>query len=265
MENQNYSQRDKIEKLLLNEIKRTISEFEARNDVASRWKDPIVGFADAYDPIFEKLKEVAFEEHITPKDILEDAQTVIAYFLPFEDWIANSNIEGRMSSEEWAKAYIETNTLIAKINDDLIAFFKNIGHHAGKLAPEKNMDYEALKSVWSNRHVAYIAGLGKFGLNNMLITEKGCCGRLGNIVTSFKIEATVRSEEENCLYKHNKSCSICLDRCVNEALLLDKFDRFKCYEMCQENEEIYRHLGQAEICGKCLVGLPCSLVNPIKQ
>ena len=183
--------------------------------------------------------------------------------MPFEDKISGSNIHGSLSSKEWAQAYIETNHLISVINDNLIVFLKNKGYHAAKLPEEKNIDYEKLKSVWSNRHVAYIAGVGKFGLNNMLITESGCCGRLGNIVTSLKIEPTKRKEEENCLYKHNNTCSICVDRCVNEALFVDGFDRFKCFEMCKENDKIHGDIGIAEICGKCLVGLPCSLKNPV--
>lgn len=31
-------------------------------------------------------------------------------------------------------------------------------------------------SVWSERHVAYVCGLGTFGLSRGLITEKGQCG-----------------------------------------------------------------------------------------
>lgn len=252
-----------IKDAIADRIKLTISNFEQMRDISTRWKEPLIGFADAADSIFNQLKDVAFEDHLTPYDILDSAKTVVAYFLPFEDVIWKSNIEGRTSSIEWAKAYIETNFLIGEINDNLIEWFKDKGYEAAKLPPEKNIDYEKLKSVWSNRHVAYIAGLGKFGLNNMLITEKGCCGRLGNIVTSFKIEPTKRSKNENCLFKHDRSCGICVDRCVNAALFVDKFDRFKCYEMCQENEKIYRELGEAEICGKCLVGLPCSSKNPV--
>lgn len=253
-----------MEKLILDEVNRIILDFESREGIISRWKAPILGFAHAADPVFDQLKLVAFEDHINPEDILENAKTVVAYFLPFEDNISRSNIDGRFSSKQWAQAYIETNLLISEINDNLILFFKNRGYDAAKLPPESNMDYDKLKSIWSNRHVAYIAGVGKFGLNNMLITESGCCGRLGNIVTSLEITPTKRSEQENCLYKHNGSCSICVDRCVNEALFVDNFNRFKCFEMCQENEIIYKDLGLAEICGKCLVGLPCSLNNPVK-
>ena len=50
-----------------------------------------------------------------------------------------------------------------------------------------NFDEAKLVSYWSQKHVAYMAGLGKFGLHHMIITEKGCCGRLGSIVTNAKI------------------------------------------------------------------------------
>ncbi len=254
---------DNIEDSILAQIKRTILNFENKEGISTRWKEPILGYADSADPLFNQLKEVAFEGHITPYDILKSAKTVVAYFLPFEDFVWKSNIDRRTTSVEWAKAYIETNLLIAQINDNLIKWFKDSGYKAAKLPPEKTMDYENLKSVWSNRHVAYIAGVGKFGLNNMLITEKGCCGRLGNIVTSLKIEPTQRTEKENCLFKYNNSCKICVDRCVNSALFIDDFNRFKCYQMCLENEDIYRDLGEASACGKCLVGLPCSSKNPV--
>ncbi len=252
-----------INHLILGQIKDTISNFIASGDISTRWKDPLVGFADAHDPVFDLLKEVANENHLKPFDILESASTVIAYFLPFEDFIGQSNIKERTASLEWARAYVETNLLLGQINDDLIKFFTKMGFEAGKLPPDQNMDYERLTSVWSNRHVAYIAGLGKFGINNMLITEKGSCGRYGNIVTNFKIQATKRTANENCLFKHDGSCGICVDNCVNDALFIDNFDRFKCYEMCQVNEQIYKELGQAGVCGKCLVGLPCTSTNPV--
>lgn len=40
-------------------------------------------------------------------------------------------------------------------------------------------------SEWSHRHAAYIAGLGIFGINNMLITNKGCVGRIPSFYEDF--------------------------------------------------------------------------------
>ncbi|WP_409227867.1 hypothetical protein [Gudongella sp. SC589] len=251
--------KDKISK----EIDNFVMGFQRREGIVSRWKTPMVGFASSEDPMFNLLKDVAVPEHLHPKDILASGKTVIAYFLPYQEWIPKSNINNRESSEEWARAYVETNILIGEINDHLIRWLTGLGYGTAKLPPSLNMDYENLVSVWSNRHVAYVAGLGTFGMNNMLITENGCCGRLGNVVTSLELEADERLEKENCLYKHDGSCTACVDSCVNGALHLGDFDRFKCYEMLVQNGEKYKYLGDASVCGKCLVNLPCSLKNPV--
>lgn len=254
-----------MKELILDEIKNVMSDYEGREEVSSRWKEPVIGFASCEDSTFEVLKKVANPLHLSPYDINPEGKTVITYFLPFDEEIPNSNVADRNSSQKWAKAYVETNILIQLINDHLIEYLTEMGYRTNKLPPEQNMDYEKLTSVWSNRHVGYIAGLGKFGINNMLITSKGCCGRLGNVITSLYIKPTQRSEDEFCLNKAGYNCTKCLDRCVNGALSLEHFDRHKCFEMCTENGEIYSSFGSAEVCGKCLVDLPCSFKNPVKK
>jgi epoxyqueuosine reductase QueG len=252
-----------MENILQRLIDDFVKEYMKNDDVKTRWKKPLVAFADATDPLFHKLREVANPEHLLPEDILSEARTVITYFLPFEEFISESNIGSRNSSEIWARAYVETNRLISSTNDFLIDSIRDMGYNASKLNPKLNMDYEKLLSVWSNRHVAYIAGLGTFGLNNMLITKKGCCGRLGNVVTDLLIEPTERPKTEYCLSKYNGSCTACVDNCVNDALFTDEFNRFKCYDMCKDNHGRYSTLGgEADVCGKCLVGIPCSYENP---
>jgi epoxyqueuosine reductase QueG len=99
----------------------------------------------------------------------------------------------------------------------------------------------------------------------MLITDKGCCGRIGSFITDIKIEPTKRKNEENCLYKHMKICQKCVKRCVNNALKNDSFDRHKCYEMCLYNDKFHSNIMDlTDVCGKCLVSLPCSTTNPVK-
>ncbi len=245
-------------------IKEFVFSYQNNEDITTKWKEPLIAYADAEDKMFHKLKEVVSETHLLPEDFLSDAKTVIAYFIPFEEYIPQSNIEGRNSSKEWAIAYIETNKIIEEINKHLKEKLGDLGYSLEVVPATHNFDTEKLISDWSHRHVGYIAGLGKFGLNNMLITEKGCCGRIGTVVTNLKIEPTIRRDKENCLYKYNGSCKKCVDRCVNDALKLDGFNRHLCYEMCLDNGEIYKDIGFADVCGKCLVELPCSFRNPVK-
>ena len=43
---------------------------------------------------------------------------------------------------------------------------------------------------WSNRHVAFAAGLGTFGVHRHLITEKGCGGVLASMILDCELEPT---------------------------------------------------------------------------
>lgn len=79
------------------------------------------------------------------------------------------------------------------------------------------------RSKWSQRHVAYVCGHGTFGLNNMLISDRGCVGRYYSIITALPIETDPVVTEERCLYKRNGGCKLCVKRCVAEALTEKEF------------------------------------------
>ena len=61
------------------------------------------------------------------------------------------------------------------------------------------------------------------------------------------------------------NCKKCVDRCVNNALKVDCFDRHKCYEMCLYNANVHLDIGLSDVCGKCLVNVPCSTINPLQN
>lgn len=252
-----------------NKIKQEIQTFVAQHIVSqettTEWEPPLVGFAASDDPLFEKLKTVVSPTHMLPGDLLAHARTVIAFFLPFPKEVSRSNSKNQLSSRQWANSYLETNELIRQLNNHLETFFKERGEKLTKIPPTNNWIQGKLISNWSHRHVAYVAGLGSFGLNNMLITEKGCCGRMGSVITSEVLEPDRRPEQEACLFKFDGNCQKCIKSCVNQALLENSFDRLKCYEQLQKNVEPHKELGYADVCGKCLTIVPCSHTNPVKM
>lgn len=228
----------------------------------TRWQPPLVAFAAADDPLFPEVHNQVSPTHALPADLLVDARTVIVYFIPFHEDVVTSNIAGVPCSREWAVAYIETNRLIADLNQHLAGWLAGRGYSGVATPATHNFDPQKLISDWSHRHIAYIAGLGSFGLNNMLITAKGCCGRLGSLVTNLIIEPTPRTGVETCLYKQRGLCRKCVGRCVNAALTEEGFDRHRCYAMCLVNADRYSELGLTDVCGKCLVNVPCSRLSP---
>lgn len=250
---------------LFEEITGFVARYQQVHHTDTCWRMPLVGYATASDPVFHTLRSVVRPTHVMPTDLLEEANTVVAFFLPFDEETIKSNVKGETSSRKWVQVYLETNNLIRDLGLHMKSRLEGLGHAAISTPVTHSFDPEELISDWSHRHVAFIAGLGQFGLNNMLITEKGCCGRLGSLITSANIEPDTRGETEACLYRHNGKCMKCTERCVNEALFEKRFDRHKCYEMCLRNEKIHRPLGKADVCGKCLVDVPCSIMNPVSE
>jgi epoxyqueuosine reductase QueG len=231
----------------------------------TRWKNPLVAFADAADPMFSRLKEVVSPTHALPGDLLPGARTVVVYFIPFAREIALSNSRGSTASEAWAEAYVATNNLIRDTNAHLAMLLDDLGYTCSVLPPTHNFDTTRLISDWSHKHVAYVAGLGAFGLHRLLITSEGCCGRLGSLVTNAVIPATPRTTEVACLHEYNGTCGVCVKKCAWGALTADGFDRRRCYDVLLENAEVYKHLGLADVCGKCCCVTPCSFKNPVER
>ncbi len=228
------------------------------------YREPLVAFAAADDPRFLTVRCVASPHHLMPQELLSGAQSVVSFFIPFEHSVVQANARDRETvAREWALAYVETNELIARTTAHLIEMLEAWGLRASAEPPTNNFDPAALVSRWSHKSVAVIAGLGSFGLHHMVITDSGCAGRFGSLVTDADLPTTDASSQARCLYLHDGSCQACVARCPIEALSeTDGIDRQRCYARCLEMNERFNHLGPAEVCGKCAIG-PCSFTSPV--
>lgn len=243
-----------------------VREYKDKNNTLTEWKEPIVGFADSENDLFYLYREMIDENYLIPKDILPGARTVVSYFIPFTEKLVRTNYKGDAPSREWAVAYLETNKLLKDLGEYLIEKLDKIGAGANMARFESpGFDTDKVISYWSQRHAAYAAGLGTFGLNNMLITDKGCCGRFGSIVTDAVIEPNPVLKQERCLYKYNSTCKKCVDACPSKALEINGFDRHKCYELLLEYDKMFSDLEMTDVCGKCVAMIPCSFINPLKN
>lgn len=245
-----------MKKSLENFIRKFVREYKKKERTITDWQEPIIGYADARDPLFDGLKEIIGEKHISPTTALVSANTVISFFIPFEEQTVLSNTDGRIASQDWAFAYIETNRMIEKLSIAIKERLEKKGY-ATILPPGKNMERGALSGNYSQRHIAYIAGLGTFGMNRLIITDKGCAGRFGSVITELKIPPTPRPQKEYCLYKLDGSCTTCIDACPQKALTVERLDAQKCTEHLQNNQMIYRDLGNCSVCGKCVANAKC--------
>ena len=228
----------------------------------TRYRPPLVGFADAADPRFAQLREICEPTHSLPSDLLPAARAVISFFLPFAEKAVEANRAQRHQvAREWALAYVETNALINDIGQRLIAALAERGVKAAAEPATHNWDPVTLISRWSHKSVAAITGLGSFGLHHMLITDAGCAGRFGSLVVDAVLEPTSSPNApvvQRCSYFVDGSCTACVSHCPTGALTEAHLDKQLCYRWLLHVGEDFRELGVADACGKCATG-PCAL------
>src|SRR5271157_4541690 len=180
---------------------------------------PLIGIASASDPLFDELKDanVVGSHHLAPKDWLGSATSVISYFLPFTKRVREANRLLGLPSTEWLYGRIEGERFNVALREFMAHLFIAAGYDA--VAPALDSRYKVTnrKSNWSERHVAYIAGLGTFSLSCSLITKQGSAGRLGSVVVSAELAPTPRiyqSRDEYC-----SKCGSCIQRCPPLAII----------------------------------------------
>ena len=237
------------------------------------YDEALVGFADASDPIFETfLQEDSIGQfYRLPAAWLPGANTVVAYFLPFSEHVRRSNYGGPPPSAEWMHARFLGESFNEKLRHNLVTVLEKEGGQA--VAPilhsSYTADYTVFSSNWSERHAAYAAGLGSFGLHRGLITAKGVAGRFGSVITDlpFKIISRPKgSHFQICPFLVDGSCGACIDRCPVGAITLEGKDKSKChhymfiYDNIKELREAfgYKH----SVCGKCQINVPCEDLIP---
>jgi len=236
----------------------------AASDTVTQYREPLVGFARADDPRFRYLREAVSPIHLMPEDMVLGARTVLSYFLPFAPWVVEANARDRkMVAIEWMQAYIETNALIGRISTQIVAALAERGISAAAEPATHNFDEVSLHSGWSHKSVAVIAGLGSFGLHQMVITDAGCAGRFGSVVMDAEILVEPVESVVRCLAFHDGSCMECVARCPVSALDASQpLDKHRCHDYLMKTAQSYAELGMVDVCGKCAIG-PCSFGSAV--
>ncbi len=249
----------KLAELIGSIIRREVAE------AGTTYREPLIRWVAADDPGFHELHRVIHPDHRMPHDLLPGARSVVSYFLPFAPWVVEANARDKVRvAREWAVAYVETNALIGRINARLIESLAERGVRAAAEPATHNFDPLSLRSRWSHKSVAVIAGLGSFGLHQMVITDAGCAGRFGSLVLDAELPESVSVPQPRCLYFYDGSCLECVQRCPVHALDPSQpLDKGRCYHHLLTVAAQYQTTGIADVCGKCALG-PCSLGSAVE-
>lgn len=265
---------------------------------------PLIGVAKADDPIFQKYKELLGSEHLNPlemwlandQDYISSSElSVVSIVFPFIDKIrkaGNNPIEVphiTLPAEIYTIARNYGNEFKRELIKEVIDFFKSEGYHAtsGLFSDAYSIVMKKqFYTTWSERYVAFAAGLGSLGLHEGLITNVGCNVRLGSIITDAPLEVTPRKSNEphaNCLYFAKGLCKECAKKCPVNAITEKGFNKIKCnkYRMKVARKIIphYSSILKSEArkinwklnentyivgCELCQFGVECTDKNPMR-
>jgi len=244
---------------------------------------PLVGFARGDDLVFQRFKTVVTDFHMMPAEALavgtgrtiEPSQvSVVSWILPITSRTRAANRDNtRYPALRWAHTRAYGDAVHVAVRERLIEVLTAAGYRAvapTTLSTFKTQDLaNGPASAWSERHVAFAAGLGTFGLSDGLITARGVAHRVGSIVTDLPLMPTPRPFDTHtayCLHLSGYECGECIDRCPAGAITEKGHDKIKCrgYAYGTLKPFAERHGTRPPGCGLCQTGVACEFRIPAR-
>lgn len=256
--------------MTIQEIQETAAGFTQQSElnqikslgIKTIFDPPILAAVSAHDSVFTQLQEpqIIGKHHQLPVGRLKDAATVISYFLPFSEDIRRPNRVPGLPAAAWLYGRIEGEELNRALAGHLVYVCREAGASADAPLLDPEIHMPEFTSRWSERHIAFAAGLGTFGLSRSLVTVRGCAGRYGSIVTSLNIPASHPRYEPFLSYC--SICGRCSDRCPAGAITSGGKDVRVC---AQYQDGIKIQFSPRYGCGKCQTSVPCEKALPAEQ
>ena len=269
---------DFIDKCLVN---CGVNRLDAQYGGGHIFSGPIIGVANGADEIFEKYKKVVGVEHMTPFELWEQSRVskesdragelrILSVVFPYNDEIQrvgakNQNFE---PIEIYCVARSFAGAIIREVMGKVVEFLKEQGFRAvysGGCEAVRTLKAKPFvyKSTFSEKHMAFAAGLGTFGLHDTFVTMAGCNIRLGTVVTDAPLKVTARKSDHShgdCLFFSRGICGVCMSKCPVGAITKDGHDKRKCVEQDRIMRESVTEYKAG--CGLCQFGVPCSSRKP---
>lgn len=245
------------------------------------WAEPHVAVARGDDPLFLRVKELIGPFLWTPEEAYALAfpdspvpggeLRVISWLLPqTPETRADQRREKDLPAGRWARSRFHGEEFNCELRLHLAETLTGAGFPS--VAPERlpGFAYQqserfGLASNWSERHVAFVAGHGTFGLSDALITRWGKAVRFGSVVSRIDLPVTERVYGDNhhawCLWYARGTCGACAGRCPVDAITTGTgHDKQACFSYIRETAAPFatRTYGTgATPCGLCQVRIPC--------
>ncbi|NVO67318.1 4Fe-4S ferredoxin [Methanofollis tationis] len=251
------------------------------DDAEPAWGPPLLGVSDGDDLLYEEVKEDIGSFHWTPREIFvlsfpdltvpPGGLSVIVWALPQTAATLKDQREATLlPSRRWAQNRRYGEEINDLLRRRLAAALTAAGHPAvapvaSPLWRRETSARRGEASTWSERHAAWVSGLGTFGLCDGLITEAGKAVRIGSVVAALSLLTTPRPYaglHDWCLHDAGGVCHACIDRCPAGAITEAGHDKERC--MAYIRSVAAPSCGGTNACGLCQAGVPCEHANPAR-
>ena len=150
-------------------------------------------------------------------------------------------------TQEYYHHYRQVNMFLDQLALKVTTYIQSKGYRAYPVPASQIKNWEKQTALVSHKHLAFLAGLGWIGRNNLLITPQyGAQVRLVSILTDFPLEydSPVAQDCGNCV----KCISVCPVNAI--SLFPEDFNHLACFMQLKEFVKM-KYVGQY-ICGICV-------------
>lgn len=214
-----------------------------------------------------------------PAEIVKGARTVITFAIPqveqvsdWEEMFQDSELLGPDIRRNMLQNYLYREVNYNFINHRLDQIAHRLALHLQARGFRSTLfpatfgpayeEFQHMMPGWmglfSQRHAAVRAGLGEFGLNNVVVTPQyGPRVRFNSVITQAPLRVSPLLQEKVCL---GTECNICVDRCGGQAIsLLPSFDEKEVWlnPVSRTDKPLCRKRRKEVFCyGRCLQVCP---------
>ena len=246
-------------------VKRGIKVYEDECGRQTRFKEPLIAYANTSEPVFDMYFDNGFCKH--PRKVYNAARAIIVYFLPYTDDVVESNKGEGEPSPQWVQAYHDSTWATMKVHASIQEELSTFGRLSSLCNTPSDWNHKHYGPEWNFKIAANVAGMGDFGPAGCIMTEAGPAGRFGAILTDVNLVpdrdfgfantdsrgGTPEMFEEfkkymlDSCYEGEISDEM-IAACPGKAIAKDGINRKKCQAYC---ETIFKHVPTPDVCGKC--------------
>lgn len=177
------------------------------------------------------------EQRLSPYHYMEDGKTILSIAFPYDYESEEEKEYSKEKQEEANNGFsiytkrLDYHRVVKKYLDQIVSFIETLGGQAIALVDSNTLP---------ERYIAYLAGVGFIGKNNMIITEKyGSYVFLGEIIMNLELPcAEQRKHSELMQFKECGNCENCLKECPTKSINKKRCNPNICLSYFTQKKEL---------------------------